>query len=180
MFCVTSLIHYIVLQRTTNLPTMQTSEQTVQLQPEDNQESPYTTVSHVRSSGRRFVNIYRHLTYVEDRLQAFESALGSLFPGSDLDSALNSVLSSQDESSQSQSRVPSTSNSSSRQSTPIKEEEEEAAPEALPQQADGFDWAEKGLAVGELTDGMAALSIKPEGAGYFGTYTQDLSAMDHG
>lgn len=59
---------------------------------------------------------------------------------------------------------------SSRQSTPTKPDPDaaDAAPEALPQQADGFDWAEKGLSLGELTDGMAALSIKPEGAGYFG------------
>jgi transcriptional regulatory protein GAL4 len=44
----------------------------------------------------------------------------------------------------------------------------EPAPEALPQQADGFDWTENKITVGDLTDGMAALSIKPEGTGYFG------------
>lgn len=48
------------------------------------------------------------------------------------------------------------------------DDEAEASPEALPQQADGFDWAEKEITLGNLTDGMAALSIKPEGTGYFG------------
>lgn len=42
-----------------------------------------------------------------------------------------------------------------------------AAEEALPQQADGFDWAEETTLSG-LSDGMAALSIKPEGTGYLG------------
>jgi transcriptional regulatory protein GAL4 len=51
-------------------------------------------------------------------------------------------------------------------------EREEPAPETLPQQADGFDWAEKEISLGDLTDGMAALSIKPEGAGYFGWLSQ--------
>ena len=107
------------------------------------------------------------MTYVEDRLHAFETALSRLFPGGDLDATLRSLLQSQD----TPQRAPS-SKSSSRHSTPAKHEAERAepAPEALPQQADGFDWAEKELTLGDLTDGMAALSIKPEGAGYFGSY----------
>lgn len=39
--------------------------------------------------------------------------------------------------------------------------------EALPQQADGFDWVEE-ITISGLSDGMAALSIMPEGAGYLG------------
>jgi transcriptional regulatory protein GAL4 len=42
------------------------------------------------------------------------------------------------------------------------------AAEAVPQQADGFEWAEREISLGDLADGMAALSIRPEGAGYFG------------
>lgn len=41
------------------------------------------------------------------------------------------------------------------------------AEESLPLQADGFDWAEETTLSG-LSDGMAALSIKPEGTGYLG------------
>ncbi|KAF4222679.1 hypothetical protein CNMCM8980_007841 [Aspergillus fumigatiaffinis] len=107
-----------------------------------------------------------HLTYVEERLQAFETALGRLFPGGDLDATVRSLLQDQDAP---QKTVPSPK-SSSRHSTPSKAEADrtEPAPEALPQQADGFDWAENRITVGDLTDGMAALSIKPEGTGYFG------------
>lgn len=106
------------------------------------------------------------MTYVEDRLHSFETALSRLFPGGDLDATLRSLLQNQDTP-----KAPS-SKSSSRHSTPAKHEAERAEPppEALPLQADGFDWAEKELTLGDLTDGMAALSIKPEGAGYFGTY----------
>ncbi|KAE8306606.1 fungal-specific transcription factor domain-containing protein [Aspergillus transmontanensis] len=107
----------------------------------------------------------QHLTYVEDRLQAFETALGRLFPGGDLDATVRSLL----HDHEGPKPAPS-SKSSSRHSTPAKTEADrtEPAPEALPQQADGFDWTENKITVGDLTDGMAALSIKPEGTGYFG------------
>lgn len=82
-----------------------------------------------------------------------------------MDATLRSLLQNPDPP-----KAPS-SKTSSRHSTPAKPEAEQAepAPEALPQQADGFDWAEKELVLGDLADGMAALSIKPEGAGYFGS-----------
>ncbi|KAJ5886722.1 uncharacterized protein N7473_009396 [Penicillium subrubescens] len=121
----------------------------------------------------------QHLTYVEDRLHAFETALGRLFPGGDLDATLRSLLQNPEAH-----KAPS-SKSSSRHSTPAKPEAErtEPAPEALPQQADGFDWAEKELVLGDLADGMAALSIKPEGAGYFGASSSVVplrALFDHG
>ncbi|OJJ43461.1 hypothetical protein ASPZODRAFT_74508 [Penicilliopsis zonata CBS 506.65] len=107
----------------------------------------------------------QHLTCVEDRLRAFETALGRLFPNGDLDATVRSLL--QDQEPEQKPRA--SSKSSSRQSTPIKPDvdQHEAAPEALPQQADGFDWAEKEI-TRDLADGMAALSIQPEGTGYFG------------
>ncbi|KAJ5819863.1 hypothetical protein N7474_005454 [Penicillium riverlandense] len=122
----------------------------------------------------------QHLTYVEDRLHAFETALGRLFPGGDLDATLRSLLQNPDAPPRA-----SSSKSSSRHSTPAKPEAERAepAPEALPQQADGFDWAEKEITLGDLTDGMAALSIKPEGAGYFGASSSVVplrALFDHG
>lgn len=43
-----------------------------------------------------------------------------------------------------------------------------SASETLPREADGFDWTETAVRLGELSDGMAALSINPEGAGYLG------------
>ncbi|KAL2009100.1 hypothetical protein VTN00DRAFT_7294 [Thermoascus crustaceus] len=109
----------------------------------------------------------QHLTYVEDRLRNFETALGKLFPGGDLDSIVRSLL--QDE--ESPPKTGSSRQSSAGPSTSYVKHEtnpSDSASEALPQQADGFDWAEKELTLSDLTDGMAALSIKPEGAGYFG------------
>lgn len=41
------------------------------------------------------------------------------------------------------------------------------AEESLPLQADGFDWVEQET-LSELSDGMAALAIRPEGTGYLG------------
>lgn len=103
---------------------------------------------------------------MEERLEAFETALGRLFPGGDLDVTLQSLL-------QDEAQPAETGPSISPKRPPkVKVEDDaeaaEAAPEALPQQADGFDWAEKEISLGDLADGMAALSIKPEGAGYFG------------
>lgn len=46
----------------------------------------------------------------------------------------------------------------------------ESDSEALPLEADGFDWTENAVNLNELSDGMAALSIRPEGAGYLGTH----------
>lgn len=113
------------------------------------------------------LTLFRHLTYVEDRLLAFETALGRLFPGGDLDATVRSLLHDQDGP-----KPGSSSKSSSRHSTPAKTEADrtEPAPEALPQKADGFDWTENKITVGDLTDGMASLSIKPEGTGYFGLW----------
>jgi hypothetical protein len=44
----------------------------------------------------------------------------------------------------------------------------DAALESLPLEADGFDWTEKETELNDVADGMAALSINPEGAGYLG------------
>lgn len=43
--------------------------------------------------------------------------------------------------------------------------------EALPEEADGFDWHES---VDEIVDGMASLSVEPRGAGYLGRLTNLL------
>lgn len=41
-------------------------------------------------------------------------------------------------------------------------------PEAVPNNADGFNWQEEDVNVDSLTDGMAALSVEPTGVGYLG------------
>lgn len=43
----------------------------------------------------------------------------------------------------------------------------ESISEAVPEQADGFDWQEE---ANDLVDGMAALAVEPTGTGYLGWY----------
>lgn len=41
--------------------------------------------------------------------------------------------------------------------------------EAVPSEADGYDWQEEAVSANDLVDGMAALTIDPTGAGYLGS-----------
>lgn len=111
-------------------------------------------------------HICRHLSHIEDRLYSFETALGKLFPGGDLDSIVTSLLQDQE----AQPRASLSSSPSARASPRARPESKRSEPtlEAVPQQADGFEWAEREISLSDLADGMAALSIRPEGAGYFG------------
>lgn len=62
-----------------------------------------------------------------------------------------------------------TGGSSSRQLEPQPPAHRPVLPnDEVPDEADGFDWIEEELKGNELTDGMAALSINPQGTGYFG------------
>jgi transcriptional regulatory protein GAL4 len=47
--------------------------------------------------------------------------------------------------------------------------EEPVIPEAVPNNADGFNWQEEDANLNSLTDGMAALSVEPTGVGYLGS-----------
>lgn len=99
---------------------------------------------------------------MEDRLHIFENAFAVLFPGSDIEAIANSLLRGGEINSESEEQL-----------SPIGKKDSDAnngepSPEAVPQQADGFDWVEREASVGDLADGMAALSVRPEGAGYLG------------
>lgn len=50
---------------------------------------------------------------------------------------------------------------------------EDSISEAVPEEADGFDWQED---VNELADGMAALSVAPSGTGYLGSLMESGSS----
>lgn len=113
----------------------------------------------------------RHLTQVEERLFAFETALGRLFPGGDLDATLGSLLQDEGPQMEAQPSPKPPGHSIAENHESAQAEATDASPEELPQQVDGFDWAEKEISLGDLTDGMAALSVNPEGTGYFGGYT---------
>lgn len=106
-----------------------------------------------------------NLTAAEDRVRDLEKALSSLFPGIDLDSLIASIHS--DHSAMSSDR----NVSQSTKKPPLDEKESReanSASESLPHKADGFDWTETTVRLSEISDGMAALSINPEGAGYLG------------
>ncbi|KAI9732085.1 MAG: lactose regulatory protein lac9 and GAL4-like protein [Cirrosporium novae-zelandiae] len=111
-----------------------------------------------------------HLTNVERRLAKLEAAFTNLLPNVEIES----VLSSSSELSP-PIQLP-VSKDGAPQSKRVKVTAErrdsdlssDLPLETLPQEADGFDWAEKEAAFDDLADGMAALSIKPEGTGYLG------------
>lgn len=106
-----------------------------------------------------------NLTAAESRVKLLETALNTLFPGVDLDTVLLSIQ--PEASGHSSSKV--VSNSQSKLSVPATENYDvDPASESLPLEADGFDWTEKEIELNDVADGMAALSINPEGAGYLG------------
>ncbi|PGH31234.1 transcriptional regulatory protein GAL4 [[Emmonsia] crescens] len=109
----------------------------------------------------------QNLTYAEDRIRKLEATISTLLPNVDIEALLNS--SSPQPSGDERLQEPERSQKPTSMAAPKDgTAAPEAASEALPQLADGFDWAEKELTLSGLSDGMAALSIRPEGAGYLG------------
>jgi len=97
----------------------------------------------------------------------------NLFPGIDLDTILSSIKSeapaqSSFKNGSSSAKEPLHFVQEDEQATCNRGDSSSPALESLPQDADGFDWTENAISLGELSDGMAALSINPEGAGYLG------------
>lgn len=114
----------------------------------------------------------RYLSSVEKRLINLENLVAQLLPGINIDD----VLSSPDLAKATlpiagpavprpvQSTTPSDilADTHATVSEPL-------IPEAVPNDADGFNWQEEDVNVDGLTDGMAALSVEPSGVGYLGT-----------
>lgn len=124
-----------------------------------------------------------HLTKVEERLRRLEIITAELLPDVDIESLLSKY-----------GHRPSTSHDGHRSSAgrsswapeSIRKEEDEESPQSemddeheenihpkepkdqVPEEADGFDWVEDNFAGNDLSDGMAALSLNPQGTGYFG------------
>lgn len=103
-----------------------------------------------------------YLTSVERRLHRLEALFAQRLPDVNLEEA----LASGGETPRSPS-VPAQSPSSLVSSTrPSSPHGRDKISEAVPDEADGFDWHED---VDELADGMAALSVEPKGTGYLGS-----------
>ncbi|RDW92074.1 hypothetical protein BP5796_01468 [Coleophoma crateriformis] len=119
-----------------------------------------------------------NLTRAEDRVRDLESVFSVLLPHVDLEAFLLSVR--QGTLDQPVRAAPALPHLSPRQNASIQQDyayQPATSPgsdvashedsEALPSAVDGFDWTEA-VNLTALSDGMAALSIKPEGAGYLG------------
>ncbi|KAK0123818.1 lactose regulatory protein lac9 and GAL4-like protein [Cadophora gregata] len=109
-----------------------------------------------------------NLTVAEDRIRQLEAAFAELHPDVDLDQLLETTSDKPLRNSRPQNAETLQPEDPDVKSRGFRRESASpGAEEALPQQADGFDWTEETTLSG-LSDGMAALSIKPEGTGYLG------------
>ena len=102
------------------------------------------------------------MTSVERKLQKLETLLSQLLPDLDIGNALESVEVAPVDPLVFDKIVPLQTHGVS---SPDRQDE---LSEALPDEADGFDWREQASDIDDLTDGMAALSVEPEGVGYLG------------
>ncbi|ANB15131.1 galactose-responsive transcription factor GAL4 [Sugiyamaella lignohabitans] len=136
-----------------------------------------------------------YLTKMEDRCRKLEAVLHELLPNDDIDKLIsrqshvfsgsslkssNSISSMRikEETSPSvtthlSSSITSGSAPNSLTTTPnsiiMSPAHRPTEPsEDIPEEADGFDWIEEDVWGNDLSDGMAALSINPQGTGYFG------------
>ena len=170
-----------VLQAETCLQCMQAPWPSLQLQRQGRPLASHSSVSNpLRSTGqnarvaphcrRSFALLTwqtRYLTQVERRLTSLENLFAELLPNVNLDEALSPTSGAPATGSSASLAEPSASSSkapvSSRKKAP--EKTGESISEAVPDEADGFDWQED---VNELADGMASLSVEPKGTGYLG------------
>ncbi|KAK8085939.1 hypothetical protein PG994_000913 [Apiospora phragmitis] len=106
-------------------------------------------------------------TRLKRRLNKLEALLAQRLPDLNIEEALASVgTGSASPSASAQS--PSTAQTPFAPTTTTSGPDDGAAKisEAVPDEADGFDWQED---ANEIADGMAALSVEPKGAGYLGS-----------
>ncbi|KAK4234591.1 regulatory protein GAL4 [Achaetomium macrosporum] len=101
-----------------------------------------------------------YLTSVEKRLQSLERLVAERLPEVNIDEVLASP------------RVP-TPTAETQQPRHVESDatsgHAETESEAVPTEADGYDWKEAAASVHGLADGMAALKIDPTGSGYLGS-----------
>jgi transcriptional regulatory protein GAL4 len=108
-----------------------------------------------------------NLTAAEDRVRDLEIAFKTLFPEVDLNTVLSSIAPGV--SNISAEKYPTVNSDISSPVSVQTSHDGNSTVESLPREADGFDWTENEINMGAVADGMAALSINPEGAGYLGT-----------
>ncbi|KFY15564.1 hypothetical protein V492_01905 [Pseudogymnoascus sp. VKM F-4246] len=111
-----------------------------------------------------------NLTAAEDRIRRLEEAFAELLPNANIDEILSSRKNGTTHAlpQRNMTPVPKPVAAMSAGVTSPRDSASPGAEETLPQKPDGFDWVE-GTMFNGLSDGMAALSIKPEGTGYLGS-----------
>jgi transcriptional regulatory protein GAL4 len=110
-----------------------------------------------------------YLTGVEKRLHSLETLVSQLVPGVDVDDLLSSPNLPQLAGTTPPAINPITPKAVLSPQAGVRSDlRESALPEAVPINADGFNWQEENVSVDGLTDGMAALSVEPTGVGYLG------------
>lgn len=114
----------------------------------------------------RWLTNSRYLTSVERRLRKLETLFAQMLPDVDIENALESTPLSNNVSSVETPFFDKVLDLPT--SPPNGNNRAEELSEALPDEADGFDWKEQASDIDDIADGMAALSVEPEGVGYLG------------
>ncbi|KFY39549.1 hypothetical protein V495_05890 [Pseudogymnoascus sp. VKM F-4514 (FW-929)] len=115
----------------------------------------------------------QNLTAAEDRIRRLEEAFAELLPEANIDE----ILSSRGDGTphalpqRNSAPVPTLGVAVSAGRATPRDSASPGAEETLPQKPDGFDWVEE-TTFSSISDGMAALSMNPEGTGYLGKYFQ--------
>lgn len=108
---------------------------------------------------------------MERRLNYLEKLVAQKLPDLDVDEALAAIATSSPATPPAQVKTlafPSDHrqhNTTGLISSSKEQPAQESISEAVPEQADGFDWQEE---ANDLVDGMAALAVEPTGTGYLG------------
>jgi transcriptional regulatory protein GAL4 len=105
------------------------------------------------------------VTALERRLQNLEAKYAELLPSLDIESILTSESTSPGFSSWS---LADSGGESSRPRTAEAVKCEESS-DLLPEASNGFEWVEGEDLTSQLSDGMAALSVDPQGVGFLGS-----------
>lgn len=121
----------------------------------------------------KVINSNRYVTSLENRVQQLEAMFARLFPDGDLESALFPIppLSSPDFNTWTTVEPMGTSVEITASLEKEKEIPSEGPQDDLPILSNGFEWSEQDDdPTNYIADGMAALSVDPQGAGYLGWF----------
>lgn len=120
------------------------------------------------------INSNRYVTSLENRVQQLEALLAKLLPDGDVESALSQIPSPSSPDFNTWVTVePRTKVETTDSLADEKEIPSEGPPDDLPILSNGFEWSEQDDdPTNYIADGMAALSVDPQGAGYLGWFLQ--------